>query len=262
MNVVSVMAHQDDELMCLGTLLKMRERGDTLHFICITDGSGGMAQAPDMPRNEAAAVREREMRELTSRIGATYQCLNEQDEYLYDTPELRLRLLQAVRTVKADVIFTHFNPDYNVDHMTTNLLVRQVAMHATFPMTHTEATPLAKTPAVFLIEPSSGFEFEPTHYVDITAQIELKRELARCHISQDQAFHVALNKGLDDWICETSAYRGSQVDVPHAEGFRPMYSRGLIKPFAILPYTAEPIISTSAARTRPSAPGANGAGWL
>jgi len=59
MNVVSVMAHQDDELMCLGTMLKMQERGDKLHFICVTDGNGGMVQSPDMPRDKAAAVRDR-----------------------------------------------------------------------------------------------------------------------------------------------------------------------------------------------------------
>ena len=235
MNVVSVMAHQDDELVGLGTMLKMQERGDALHFICVTDGSGGMAQAPDMPRAEAAAIREREMRDLTGRLGATYICLNEQDEYLYDTPELRLRLIDAIRRCGADVIFTHYSPDYNVDHMRVNELVRQCAMHSIFPMTHTGTPPLAATPAVFQVESSSGFEFEPTHYVDITAQIERKRELARCHKSQDDAFRAALHKGLDDWICENSRYRGAQTGVEHAEGFRPMLARGLVKPYAILP---------------------------
>lgn len=235
MNVVSVMAHQDDELMCLGTMLTMQARGDALHFICVTDGSGGMAQAPDMPRVEAAAVREREMHDLTTRLGATYQCLGEQDEYLYDTPDVRLRLVNAIRAVRADVIFTHFNPDYNVDHNTVTELVRQCAMHAPFPMTHTAEPPLDATPAVFLVEPSSGFGFEPTHYVDITPVIERKRELARCHISQDDAFHVALNKGLDDWILENTRYRGAQSGVEHAEAFRPLCARGLVKAYAILP---------------------------
>ena len=30
MNVVSIMAHQDDEMHCLGTMLKARARGDRL----------------------------------------------------------------------------------------------------------------------------------------------------------------------------------------------------------------------------------------
>lgn len=71
MNIVSVMAHQDDELMCLGTMLKMQERGDKLHFICVTDGSGGMVQWPDMSRAEAAAIRDQEMRDLAGSQSST-----------------------------------------------------------------------------------------------------------------------------------------------------------------------------------------------
>jgi LmbE family N-acetylglucosaminyl deacetylase len=235
MNVVSVMAHQDDELMCLGTMLKMQQRGDALHFVCLTDGSGGMVQAPDMPRAEAAAVRDREMRDLAAAVSARYICLDERDEYLYDVPEVRDRLIDALRACEADVVLTHFSPDYNVDHMTTNLLVRQCAMQAPFAMVHTAHSPLKSPPAVFLVEPSGGFMFEPTHYVDITAQVEQKRELARCHRSQDEAFRSGLGKGLDDWILEVSRMRGAQVAVEHAEAFRPMLSRGLVKPYPVLP---------------------------
>ncbi|MEI6916117.1 MAG: PIG-L family deacetylase [Armatimonadota bacterium] len=235
MNVVSVMAHQDDELMCLGTMLKMQERGDSLHFVCLTDGCGGMVQWPDMNREEAAAIRCREMSALAEAVGATYQCLGEQDEYLYDTPEVRLNLINALRICKADVVFTHFNPDYNVDHTTTNVLVRQCAMHTPFPMTHTDAPPLTVCPAVFLVEPLGAFEFEPSHWVDITAQMDRKAELSLYHQSQDGAFRAAFGTGLDHWIRKTSVNRGEQSGVAYAEAFRPMLSRGLIKPYPILP---------------------------
>ena len=235
MNVVSVMAHQDDELVCLGTMLKMQEAGHSLHFVCLTDGSGGMVHAPLMPRGEAAAVRDREMRALAESVHGTYHCLMERDEYLYDTPDVRDRLIEALRICSADVVFTHFSPDYNVDHMTTNVLVRQAAMQAAFPMVRTEAKPLSAPPAVFLVEPSGGFEFEPTHYVDVTKQIPRKMELSLLHRSQDDAFRSGLNKGLDEWILENTRYRGSQVGVEHAEGFRPMFARGLVKPYAVLP---------------------------
>lgn len=234
-NVVSVMAHQDDELMCLGTMLAMQARGDRLHFVCVTDGSGGMVQAPEMSRAEAAAVREREMRDLAEEVGASYRCLGERDEYLYDTPEVRDRLIEALRACRAEVVFTHFTPDYNLDHMTVNLLVRQCAMQAPFPMVRTASPPLPAPPAVFLVEPSGAFEFEPTHYVDITAQSERKRRLALCHRSQDEAFRAGLGKGLDDWIQEQGRMRGAQVGVPYAEGFRPMLSRGFVKPYPVLP---------------------------
>jgi len=175
------------------------------------------------------------MKELTGRLGASYLCLGEQDEYLYDIPELRLRLVNAIRLCRADVIFTHFSPDYNVDHMTVTEIVRQCALHSILACTHTEAPLLKASPAVFLVEPSGGFGFEPTHYVDITPFIERKRELARYHKSQDDAFHAALHKGLDDWMLENTRYRGAQAGVEHAEGFRPFFARGLVKAYAILP---------------------------
>jgi len=234
-NVVSVMAHQDDELVCLGTMLKMQARGDALHFICVTDGSGGMIQSPGMARAEAAAIRDREMRDLAQRVGAGYICLGERDEYLYDTPGVRDRLIAALRTTAADVVFTHFSPDYNVDHMTVNVLVRQCAMQAAFPMIKTDSKPLAAAPAVFLVEPSGGFEFEPTHYVDITGQLARKQELALCHKSQDEASRAGLGYGLDAWILGNSRRRGEQSGCEHAEGFRPMLARGLVRAYSVLP---------------------------
>ncbi len=235
MNVVSVMAHQDDELMCLGTMLKMQARGDALHFVCVTDGSGGMIHEPKMSRAQAAAVRDREMRDLARRAGATYVCLGERDEYLYDTPSVRDRLVAALRAAQAEVVFTHFSPDYNVDHMTVNLLVRQCTMQAAFPVLVTEAPPLSAPPAVFLVEPSGGFEFEATHFVDISAFAERKAELIRCHASQDQAMRAGLGRGLDDYFLEYSRRRGDQTGVAHAEAFRPMLARRLVKPYAVLP---------------------------
>jgi len=235
MNVVSVMAHQDDELVCLGAMLKMQARGDNLHFICVTDGSGGMIQAPEMSRQEAAAVRDQEMRALAGYLGARYLCLGEHDEFLYDTPTVRRRLIEALRETRADLIFTHFSPDYNVDHMTVNLLVRQCAMQAPFPMIKTESPPLPSAPAVFLVEPGGGFEFEPTHYVDITEVVPRKVELCLCHKSQDEAFRAGLGKGLDDWMLEASSRRGAQCGCEHAEGYRPMLARGLVKARQLLP---------------------------
>ena len=235
MRIVSVMAHQDDELGCLGTMIRMKQRGDSLAFICLTDGSGGMVHCPEMQRDEAAAVRRKEMSALAQALDAPYICLDIQDEYLYDTPAVRDALIGALRMAQADVVFTHYKEDYNLDHMTVNALVRQCAMQAAFPMVKTEAAPLPAPPAVFQIDPSNGFGFEPTHYVDISDAIEEKRRLSRFHVSQDEAFHAAFGHGIDDWILEMSSFRGGQTGVSHAEAFRPMFTRGLVKPYAILP---------------------------
>ena len=237
MNITAIMAHQDDELMCLGTMLKMKNLGHNLAFICLTDGAAGMAHMPDMPFEEAAKIRDVEMKNLTSDIGAKYIYLNRPDEYLYDTAELRLELIEAIRFVSADVIFTHNTVDYNLDHMTTCLLVRQCAMQAALPIQKTKSVYLESTPAVFMAEPSGGFEFEPSHWVDITEVADEKMRLAKYHKSQDDAFIAAfgIGKGIDNWIADTSKKRGDQCGVKYAEAFLPMRARGLVKAYSILP---------------------------
>ncbi len=122
MNIVSIMAHQDDEMQCLGTLLKCRARGDRLFFVTLTDGAKGFVQQPDIDATEAARIRHAEMSDLARQLDAGYISLREPDEFLYDTPEIRMKLIEAIRQTEAGLIFTHYHEDYNLDHVTTSSL--------------------------------------------------------------------------------------------------------------------------------------------
>src|SRR5262245_41000829 len=104
MNIACVIAHQDDEMGCLGTLLRLhRERGARVSFIALTNGDKGMSWSPDTPWTETAQVRAGEMREVAAAFDGDYICLDQPDEYLYDTPEVRNQLIEAIRSVDADV---------------------------------------------------------------------------------------------------------------------------------------------------------------
>jgi LmbE family N-acetylglucosaminyl deacetylase len=235
MNVVSIMAHQDDEMRCLGTMLKCRERGDTLAFITVTDGSKGFVQNPGIERAEAAAIRDREMRSLANEVDATYLNLSELDEFLYDTPDVRMRLIEAIRATRADLVFTHYEQDYNLDHTTVHSLVRHCAMHSCLPVLPTESPPLASHPAIFTVEPHGPFTFPASHYVDITAQREEKVRLLLHHASQEEAMQQGIGSGVAELTSKLDAYRGDQVGVDYAEAFAPMPARGAVKPYSVLP---------------------------
>jgi LmbE family N-acetylglucosaminyl deacetylase len=235
MNVVSIMAHQDDEMRCLGTMLRCRARGDRLFFITLTDGSKGFVQCPDIDPREAARIRDEEMARLARALDAEYINLREPDEFLADTPAVRMKVIEAIRKTKADLIFTHYQEDYNLDHVTVSALVRHCAMHACLPVLLTESPPLASHPAVFMVEPFGAFAFHPTHYVDISAVEERKGELLRCHASQEEATRAALGTGLEESCARVSSFRGQQVGCEHAEAFVPMPGRGTIKPYSVLP---------------------------
>lgn len=235
MNVVSIMAHQDDEMRCLGTMLRCAERGDRLFFITLTDGSKGFVQSPDIDPREAARIRDEEMGRVARAVAAEYINLRQPDEFLYDTLEVRMQLIEAIRKTKADLIFTHYYEDYNQDHITVCALVRHCAMQACLPVLPTESPPLGAHPAVFMVEPSGAFGFHPTHYVDISTVEERKGELLRCHASQEEATRAALGTGLEESCARVSGFRGEQVGCEHAEAFVPMPGRGSIKPYSVLP---------------------------
>lgn len=235
MRVVSVMAHQDDEMRCLGTMLKCKARGDTLSFITLTDGSKGFVHNPTIARDEAAAIRDREMRSLADALGATYWNLGEEDEYLYDTHEVRLNLIEALRACRAEVIFTHYAEDYNLDHTTVHALVRHCAMQACLPVLPTESEPLGEHPAIFMCDPMGAFSFTPSHFVDITNYHAEKVRLLQLHQSQEQAMQQALGSGMDALSARIASFRGEQVGCDFAEAFLPMPSRGALKAFSVLP---------------------------
>jgi LmbE family N-acetylglucosaminyl deacetylase len=235
MNVVSIMAHPDDEMRCLGTMLKCRARGDALWFISVTDGSKGFVQQPDLPRAQAAAIRHAEMSALATAVGGQALLLGEPDEFLYDTSELRLKLIEAIRQTRADLVFTHYSEDYNLDHTTVNRLVSHCAMQACLPVLPTASAPLMQMPAIFLVEPHGTFSFPASHYVDISQVFEQKAELLRLHRSQEEAMQAAFHYGLRELCARLDSYRGSLVGCDYAEAFLPMPTRGALKPYHTLP---------------------------
>ncbi len=235
MNVVSIMAHADDEMRCLGTMLKCKARGDRLFFITVTDGSKGFVQTPEILPSEAATIRQTEMDALARAAEAEYINLGEPDEFLMDTDKVRMKLIEAIRRTGAELVFTHYHEDYNLDHTTVNLLVRHCAMQACLPVLPTVSPQLQQSPAIFQCEPFGAFHFPASHYVDISAYHAEKIVLLLNHASQEIAMQAAVNSGLETLCSRLEAYRGEQVGCEYAECFVPLPGRGSIKPYPVLP---------------------------
>ena len=237
MNVVSLMAHQDDEMRCLGTMLKCRARGDRLFFVTLTDGSKGFVHKPDISPEDAARTRHEEMSALAAELAAEYINLREPDEFLYDSPDVRMKVIEAIRHTGAHLIFTHFEQDYNADHTTTAGLVRHCAMQSCLPVLPTPTPPLPEHPAIFMVEPHGPFGFVPTHFVDISDYEEEKVRLLGHHRSQEEAMRAmaGVKAGFEELCRRPDTYWGEQAGCAFAEGFVPMRARGAIKPFSVLP---------------------------
>lgn len=222
MHVTFIGAHPDDEMSALGTLLKCRRRGDRLSLIVMTNGDKGMSDDPSVAWADCARVRAREMRKVADALRAPLVMLGEPDEALYDAWPVRLKLIEAIRKVRAELVFTHFTSDYNLDHTITSTLVFQCAMLSQIASIRTESPALRKVPAIFYADPGPGYGFEATHFVEIeAAQVKEMRRLMGFHASQMAVARRLLGADYRDTVVERLRQNGARVGVPYAEAFRP-----------------------------------------
>jgi LmbE family N-acetylglucosaminyl deacetylase len=217
---VCVFAHQDDEMRCLGTLLRLQEQGHEIAFVAVTAGDKGLPFDEDPSR--AASVRAGEMQSVADAFGGSYVCLEREDGYLYGDATVRRELIVALRRLAADVVFTHWTSDYNPDHVVTAQLVGDAALFSTLGPFADGAEPLAAVPRVFHVDPGPGYGFEATHFVELDRDhVARKAGLIRLHRSQMDVMRQLSGSDYADQMAQADAQTGSRLMVGSAEAFRP-----------------------------------------
>lgn len=237
MNILFVGAHQDDEMKVLGTLLKYRRQGGhRFAFVCATNGDKGLSFDKDTSLEEASRIRDREMQQVAAAFEADYRCLGVPDEFLFDDMPNRLAMLDAIRAARADLIFTHWENDYNRDHIITSQLVFQAALLAPIASIRTEHAALAYTPKIFYVPPlDEGYGYEATHYVELDREIvEEKIRLVYCHESQVAVFRQ-IGDDFEARLWKEAQREGVRASVDYAESFRPCLASRRIPVANMLP---------------------------
>jgi N-acetylglucosamine malate deacetylase 1 len=236
-NVACVFAHQDDEMACLATLLRLRrERGATITLIAVTNGELGAAWDPDRSHQEVVELREREMRAVAAALDARYTCLGRPDGFLADDRELRLALVEALRAAEAELLFTHFTSDYNADHVATATATCQAALLAEIASVRTEHPALASSPAIFHVDPGAGNGFEATHFVTFDEEIAAeKARIVRLHASQMEVMLELRGRDYAEIALEANRQTGARLALPYAEAFRPCLLERRIPTGSVLP---------------------------
>ena len=234
-SVVSVGAHQDDELGCLGTLLRYREQGARITTVSISNGDKGGQHDPSIPNAVIAETRIQEATRVARELGGEYHCLGLEDGFVFDSREIRLALANILRTARADVVLTLPPTDYNNDHVMAGQIALHAALLSAINVVGTGAPPLARAPTVLFMDSIVGLDFQPTHYVEVTDQFADKVRLLRMHESQ-----MLSQPNITGWDLVRHAevvgrFRGQQCGVEYAEGFRPVLRTPLLRPGWALP---------------------------
>lgn len=230
MRILAIGAHPDDiEIACSGTLAKCVKRGDTVIVCHVSSGNLGHVI---IPPNELRLIRADEAKKAGSLAGIEVICAGFDDLEIFDNnKEARDKMVQIIRYANPDLIITHAPDDYMPDHTAVSRLVFDASFTATLP----NYPPVTNSPArlvpLYYMDTLAGVNFNPTEFVDITNEIDLKLKMLNCH--ESQIVWMRDHDGIDfpDMVKTCSRYRGYQCGAEYAEGFRQcqVYLKGTTK---------------------------------
>jgi len=219
---LSINAHPDDaESWNAGVLKLLKDKG---YKIVIATMTGGDLGGCNMDMEETARTRFEEAKKAAAVLDAEYYTMGGIDGFLYDTKELRLKVISLIRKVRAGVIFTHLPNDYHSDHRTTAAIVEAAAMVSSLDPVPVKEKPIEVTPLLYHSSPLTlcdplGAQLNPPHfYVDVTSVMETKRKMLENHISQiDLMKHMHKIDDFFGYVVEGNRNYGKMVGVEYAE---------------------------------------------
>ena len=220
--VLSINAHPDDaEAWNAGVLKLLKDKG---YKIVIATMTGGDLGGCNMNMEETARVRFEEAKKAAAVLDAEYYTLGGIDGFLYDTKEMRLKVISLIRQVKAGIIFTHLPYDYHSDHRTTANIVEAAAMVCSLDTVPVSEKPVEITPLLYHTSPLTlsdplGSQIVPPHFfVDVTSVIETKKQMLGYHISQiDLMKHMHKMDDFFGFVLEGNKNYGRMAGVEYAE---------------------------------------------
>lgn len=222
---VAVMAHPDDaEILCMGTLIRLKKADWEVHIVTATAGDCG---SNTLPAVEIANIRREEARSAAQMLGANYHCLEEQDVNVFFSRTTNRKAIDLLREVAPSLVFTHPRHDYMLDHEQVHLIARSATF--SYPVPNASSIPLhpgSSIPWLYYCDPLDARDpysnevVTPTHLVDITSEMPRKIEILACHKSQRE--WLRSHHGIDEYIDAMknhSVMRGKELGVSHAEAF-------------------------------------------
>ncbi len=242
--VLSFMAHPDDsEILVGGTLFLLKSIGFEL---CIASMTAGDCGSTTHTREEISRLRVQEAQDAASFLGASYLCAGLNDVEVFANEQNLRRVVETMRKSDPDIVITHSPIDYMVDHEEASRLVRAAAFAAAIPLYETRQTPATaparSTPVLYYADPiegvdTRGYRILPDFFVDITGQMEKKREMLSRHKTQRDWLRA--HHGIDEYLDRMTDWAeryGRECGTRYAEGFRQHLGHG---------YPHEPLIQSA-----------------
>jgi LmbE family N-acetylglucosaminyl deacetylase len=221
---LGIFAHPDDaEFMCAGTLSHLQKAGWEIHIATLAKGDKGTTV---LLREEISSIRNEEAIKSASEIGGQYHCLEFDDVYiLYDRKSIN-RTTGLIRRIQPAIVFTGSPDDYMMDHEITSMIAQTACFACGIKNMDVDEKPFEPIPYLYFCDPMEGLDkygnlIQPSVYVNIATEIDIKINMLSCHASQRN--WLLEHHKMDEFIGFTkdlASLRGRETDMKYAEGFR------------------------------------------
>lgn len=202
-NLVCIVAHPDDVAHSMGgTMLLLKEKYQ-IHVVCLTKGERGIK---DLSMEESAAIREKEEIAAAKLLGSEVTFPGLIDGDVFAGEDICIQVCGILTELKPKAIFTLWPINVPDHFMACAIAVKALHMAGVFYETE-----------VYMSENSIGGQsnqFDPDLYVNIDGVIDKKRELVRCHRSQNPTEEKV------EAVIERNRLRGLMARCDFAEPFK------------------------------------------
>lgn len=174
-DLLVISAHPDDaEISAAGTIIKSVKEGKTVALVDLTQGELGTRGNAELRMAEA---------ENASRVMGTHfrENLEMADCFFTDTPENKMRVIDAIRKYRPEIVFTNSLRDRHPDHARAAKLVADCCFYAGLPKIKTNYE--AWRPRA-LYHFNQDYYNTPDFVIDITEHMDKKIEALKSFSSQ------------------------------------------------------------------------------
>jgi len=218
--VLVVAAHPDDEVLgCGGAIARHVDSGDEVQVLIIAEGSTSRQQQRDRAQvvDELSALAKAAQTAGSILGAAGVELLDLPDNRLdsLDRLDLIKRIEECVERHQPECVYVHHAGDVNVDHRRLHEAVvtacRPTPRHVVKRLLSFEVASSTEWQP-----PGSAPAFHPNWFVDISDQLERKREALAAYSSEMREWPHARSLEAVEHLAR---WRGAQVGVEAAEAF-------------------------------------------
>jgi LmbE family N-acetylglucosaminyl deacetylase len=219
LQIIMIGAHPDDcDIKSGGTAALFIAMGHKVKFLSVTNGDAGhMKEGGGM----LAQRRLEETKEVSRRLGVSYEVLDNHDGELLPTLAIRMEVIKRIREWNADVVIAPRSNDYHPDHRYTGILVQDAAFMVGVPNIASDSPPLRKNPVFLYFQDNfkKPNPFQPDIAVDISSVIDKKVYSLDAHQSQFYewlpwigGYENQVPKGQSERLAWIKKLRGSGIN--------------------------------------------------